>query len=54
MSNTAALLRGVKPAAEGSYAPYKPSALLTVRILSTYGACISLIPQGAVCYDPYA
>jgi len=34
----------------------KPSALLTVRILSTYGASISLLHQGTVrysSYDPY-
>ena len=29
-------------AVDGSYAPYNLSALLTVHILSTYGACISL------------
>ena len=29
-------------AVDGSYAPYKPSELLTVRILSTRRACISL------------
>ena len=37
-------------AVDGSYAPYKPSALLTVYILSTYEACISLLHQGTVCY----
>ena len=30
-------------AVDGSYAPYKPSVLLTVRILRIYGACISLM-----------
>lgn len=41
MSNTAALfgsLRGV----DGSYAPYKPSALLTVRALSRYDRSVHL------------
>ena len=42
---TVRMLRAV----DGSYAPYKPSELLTVRILSTYGACISLWQQGTAC-----
>ena len=46
---TVRMLRAV----DGSYAPYKPSELLTVRILSIYGACISLWPQGTVCYGSY-
>ena len=33
---------------DGSYTPYKPSALLTARILGTYEACISLLHQGTV------
>ena len=45
MPNTSALLQTVR-AVEGSYAPYKPSALLTTRILSTYGAYVSF---GALC-----
>ena len=56
MPSTSALLRTVR-AVDGSYAPYKPSALLTVRILSTYGTYVSLLHQGTVCYgsyDPYA
>ena len=56
MPNTSALLQTVR-AVEGSYAPYKPSALLTTRILSTYGAYVSLLHRGTVCYgsyDPYA
>ena len=41
-------------AVDGSCAPqYKPSALLTVRILSTYEACISLLHQSTV-YARYA
>ena len=55
-ANTSALLQTVR-AVEGSYAPYKPSALLTTRILSTYGAYVSLLHRGTVCYgsyDPYA
>ena len=44
---TVRMLRAVN----GSYAPYKPSELLTVRILSTCRAlaCISLWHQGTVC-----
>ena len=41
---TVRMLRAV----DGSYAPYKPSELLTVRILSTCRACISLWHQGTV------
>ena len=41
---TVPMLRAV----DGSYGPYKPSELLTVRILSTYGACISRLHQGIV------
>lgn len=41
-------------AVDGSCAPqYKPSALLSVRILHTYGACISLLYQGTV-YSRFA
>ena len=36
-------------AVDGWYAPYKPSELLTVGILSTYRACIELWHQGTVC-----
>ncbi|MCG8408822.1 MAG: hypothetical protein MI923_26750, partial [Phycisphaerales bacterium] len=38
------------------YVLHKPSLLLTVRMLSTYGACISLLHQGTMRYgsfDPY-
>ena len=55
MSNTAALLRTVKRV-NGPYVLLKPSLLLTVRMLSTYGACISLLHQGTMRYgsfDPY-
>ena len=40
----------------GSYVLHKPSLLLTVRMLSKYGACISLLHQGTIRYgsfDPY-
>ena len=40
----------------GPYVLHKPSLLLTVRMLSTYGACISLLHEGTMPYgsfDPY-
>ena len=45
-------LRAVK----GPCVLHKPSLLLTVRMLSTYGACISLLHEGTMRYgsfDPY-
>ena len=49
MFNTAALLRTI----DGLYGLYKLSALLTVCILSTYEASISLLHQGSVFYGLY-
>ena len=49
MFNTAALLRAI----DGLYGLYKLSALLTVCILSTYKASISLLHQGSVFYGLY-
>ena len=43
---TVRMLRAV----DGSYAPHKPSESLTLCVLSTYRACISLWHQGTVCY----
>ena len=43
-------------AVNGPYVLHKPSLLLTVRMLSTYGACISLLHEGTMRYgsfDPY-
>ena len=43
-------------AVDGPYDLHKPSLLLTVRMLSTYGACISLLHEGTMRYgsfDPY-
>ena len=57
MSNTAALLRTViLREVNGPYVLHKTSLLLTVRMLSTYGACISLLHEGTMRYgsfDPY-
>ena len=44
-------------AVNGPYVLHKPSLLLTVRMLSTYGVCISLLHQGTMRYgsfDPYS
>ena len=44
-------------AVNGPYVLHKPSLLLTVRMLSTYGACISLLHEGTMRYgsfDPYS
>ena len=43
-------------AVNGQYVLHHPSLLLTVRMLSTYGACISLLHEGTMRYgsfDPY-
>ena len=43
-------------AVNGPYVLHEPSLLLTVRMLSTYGACISLLHEGTMRYgsfDPY-
>ena len=47
---TVRMLRAV----DGSYAPYKPSELLTVRILSIYGACISYGRQSSELAEAFA
>ena len=47
---------GPLTAVNGPYVLHKPSLLLTVRMLSTYGACISLLHEGTMRYgsfDPY-
>ena len=43
-------------AVNGPYVLHTPSLLLTVRMLSTYAACISLLDHGTMRYgafDPY-
>ena len=43
-------------AVNGPYVLHTPSLLLRVRMLSTYGACISLLHEGTMRYgsfDPY-
>ena len=47
---------GPLTAVDGPYVLHKPSLLLTIRMLSTYGACISLLHEGTMRYgsfDPY-
>ena len=46
----------ILPHCYGPYVLHKPSLLLTVRMLSTYRACISLLLEGTMRYssfDPY-
>ena len=53
MSNTTALLQTVKNSWRIVRSVQTVSITVSIRILTAYGACISWLHQGTVCYGSY-